>query len=115
MGVSGHSLDTVYDYLSSKEIKPNYPDSYTKNQKNTLRKYANKFVVEGINLYYYKTPQTTRILAVRSQKDRDKLFYECHTAPAGGHLGRDKTVQKIGDRFYWPGQYLEIADKVSLI
>ena len=31
------------------------------------------------------------------------VIQECHADPAGGHLGRNKTIQKIKDRYYWPG------------
>ena len=42
-----------------------------------------------------------------------------HSVPMAGHLGRDKTTQRILQRFYWPSvrhdvaEYCEVCQKVS--
>ena len=33
-----------------------------------------------------------------------------HTIPLAGHLGKDKTAQRILQRFYWPTIYKDVAD-----
>ena len=33
---------------------------------------------------------------------RQQLMYEAHDAPLSGHLGRDKTVERLSRAFYWP-------------
>ena len=33
-----------------------------------------------------------------------------HTIPLAGHLGKDKTVQRILHRFYWPSVYKDVAE-----
>ena len=30
------------------------------------------------------------------------ILHQLHKAPAGGHLGEDKTLHKLRERFYWP-------------
>jgi hypothetical protein len=32
-----------------------------------------------------------------------RILQECHDAPTGGHLGKDKTLEQVKRRFYWPG------------
>jgi len=33
-----------------------------------------------------------------------------HEGLAGGHLGQDKTLHRLKERFYWPGQYNDVRD-----
>jgi hypothetical protein len=48
---------------------------------------------------------------VRSDEERKKILEACHrglgstseSQSLGGHLGRDKTLDKITARFYWRG------------
>ena len=46
------------------------------------------------------------VLPKRYRKDVLKL---AHDLPAAGHLGRDKTIQRIIRRFYWPTMFRDIA------
>ena len=39
---------------------------------------------------------------------RKQVMAMAHDIPFAGHMGRDKTVQRILDRFYWPGVYSEV-------
>ena len=34
---------------------------------------------------------------------RTKIMTELHNSRISGHLGRDRTLQSIKHRFYWPG------------
>ena len=39
---------------------------------------------------------------------REEIMQELHAGPLEGHLGVDKTVAKIKERFYWPGMYRDV-------
>ena len=41
------------------------------------------------------------------------MLHECHDAPTGGHLGKDKTIEQVKRRFYWPGMDAEIQQYVT--
>ena len=32
-----------------------------------------------------------------------RIMQECHDSSLGGHLGKDKTIEQVKRRFYWPG------------
>lgn len=36
---------------------------------------------------------------------RMEVLEELHGRISGGHLGEDKTLQKLKQRFYWPGHW----------
>ena len=42
------------------------------------------------------------------QSLREEIIQEFHSGALEGHLGVDKTVAKIKDRFYWPGMYEDV-------
>jgi hypothetical protein len=44
----------------------------------------------------------TRLYVPAGSDLRDKLLYEAHDAPLSGHLGRDKTCDRLTRVFYWP-------------
>jgi transposase InsO family protein len=45
---------------------------------------------------------------------RREVMYACHEhMVSGGHLGRDRTVQKIQQRYYWPGMTADVERWVA--
>ena len=40
---------------------------------------------------------------------RESVMKIAHSVPMAGHLGRDKTVQRILQRFYWPSVHQDVA------
>ena len=34
---------------------------------------------------------------------KTEILHECHDTPLSGHLGKDKTMEQVKRRFYWPG------------
>jgi len=41
---------------------------------------------------------------------RSEVLKQCHDGAAGGHLGVDKTLSKVRQRYYWPGMRDDIRD-----
>ena len=60
---------------------------------------------------YYK--DTTRLYIPNDLALKTRILQECHDAAAAGHLGKDKTVEQVTRRFYWPRMYEEIGQYVS--
>jgi hypothetical protein len=42
-----------------------------------------------------------------------RIMHECHDAPTGGHLGKEKTIEQVKRRFYWPGMDATIQRYVT--
>ncbi|KAL5475730.1 hypothetical protein EMCRGX_G025580 [Ephydatia muelleri] len=43
-------------------------------------------------------------------KLRSQVLKEIHEGAMGGHLGEEKTLQKLKDRFYWPGHWKSVQE-----
>ncbi len=44
---------------------------------------------------------------------RTRLMHECHDTPLAGHVGKDKTIEQVKRRFYWPGMDSDITRYVT--
>jgi RNase H-like domain found in reverse transcriptase/Reverse transcriptase (RNA-dependent DNA polymerase)/Integrase zinc binding domain/Chromo (CHRromatin Organisation MOdifier) domain/Retroviral aspartyl protease/Integrase core domain len=44
---------------------------------------------------------------------RTRLMQECHDTPISGHLGKDKTIEQVKRRVYWPGMDADITRYVT--
>ena len=41
------------------------------------------------------------------------LIYWCHDVKEAGHMGRDRTIAKIKERFFWPTVYRDVSNYIS--
>ncbi|KAK3086157.1 hypothetical protein FSP39_014434 [Pinctada imbricata] len=53
--------------------------------------------------WYTKHGKIDRVQVVVPQSFRVTVLQQCHDAPSGGHLGRQRTLMKVKQKFYWPG------------
>lgn len=116
-------LQEIEDYLR----RGKYPDDIQKKDKpNFRRRCRNNFKFEGGILYYKKCSGKKAAtisgqfpgasewrVCVRSEEDKRRILESCHGGTAGGHFGRDKTLEKICSRFHWRNMVEEIREYVK--
>ena len=92
-------------------------EGFTKQDKITLRKFAKKFEYDSKleSLFYVAKEKDGTALRrlVITEEEKARVFEECHSAPFSGHAGRDNTLRKIKERFYWPDYYKDTIEMVS--
>lgn len=70
----------------------------------------------GTRTLYYKSP-TAAVWqkVITSEEERDKILYNCHSAPFAGHSGINATTEKISHRYYWQGIKEDVKKYVRFI
>ena len=68
---------------------------------NSLKFRTVPFIV-GLRNYYK--------LLVVSESIHSEVLNQLHEAPAGGLLGEDKTLNKLREHFYWPGNQKDVKN-----
>ena len=43
---------------------------------------------------------------------RERVMYDTHCAPSSGHLGIDKTYDRVAREYYWKGMYYDVNNFV---
>ena len=104
--------DGQYAAISGYLEHRTYPAGFTKSQKFILRRSCKNYKLLQGKLYYKEQIEDgtdcDRLVVKRSEADR--IFLECHLT-AGGHRGRDATLGKVKERYYWPNFYKEIEER----
>ena len=57
------------------------------------------------------TSKRARLQLVLSTEFRHKTMAECHDQ--SGHLGQDRVLELLRDRFYWPGMHTDVASYIN--
>jgi len=73
------------------------------------------FCIDG-ELFYIRhkgTDKQLKVKVVRGAAEADSIFKEFHASEAGGHSGKEKTINAISSRYYWPGMSVDIENWVS--
>ena len=52
-------------------------------------------------------------LYIKDAKTRKEIINGCHIGLAGNHEGRDRTLAKIAQRYFWPGLSKDVRSWVS--
>ena len=105
--VAKYSCSAIFEYFTNVL----YPSDVSKEYKRGLQKRAAFFSVEAGHLYYVgvKTKQRPRMV-IEKEEDQLKIVKTVHEE---GHLGRDKTLAQISDRYYRPELYNQVCSYVS--
>ena len=106
--------DTIAKVMQAKEQDVRPPDDSTKCYSTHTRKLFQLWdqleIRQGILFRIFHSPDdgsTTRQLVVPLSL-QSEILELIHAGPGGGHLGQEKTLQKLKDRFYWPGHYNDV-------
>ena len=92
-----------------------YPDGFDKQAKSILRRLCKKYAFdeEKNTLFYLEKKDGSTVKRIVIQEDEKlRVFQECHLANFAGHVGRDNTLRKIKDRYYWPEYYKDTLEMV---
>jgi hypothetical protein len=107
--VCSYPYSDIISYLTS----GTYPTGTEKEARNSLRKRSKFFVMDAGHLHYVggKVKKKPR-LVVQAKKEQVRLIKTIHDT---AHLGRDKTLSVLNERYYWPDMYSQVCTYVSIM
>ena len=95
-----------------------YPSDFSKHDKTVLRKFSKKIVYDerAGSLFYLDKARdgTVNRRLVIQEDEKKKVFDKCHSSSFAGHVGRDNTIKKIREQYYWPDYYKDTVEMVRL-
>ncbi|CAF3847361.1 unnamed protein product [Rotaria sp. Silwood1] len=91
-------------------IQAQQNDEYAKKIINNIKNYKNYIMKNNLLMRRQKTP-----VPYVPQGDFRKTILQIYhdTAANGAHFGRDKTVHKIKQRYFWPSMYKDINNYIK--
>lgn len=79
-------------------------------ERERVRKMAGRYAIKGNKLYYRDSDGGLKLCLGR--KDIKDVLREFHDGTIGGHFGRDITVGRIRQMFWWPTIWRDVAEHV---
>ena len=78
---------------------------------------AHDFFIDEENVLYKlnapdKPYKTAKLLVIPSSL-KHEIVTACHDHPLAGHMGLEKTLNKIRDRYWWPHIYKEVKEYIA--
>ena len=95
-----------------------YPPGFTKQEKLVLRIFSKKFKYDQQkdSLFYInkqKNGSTLKRLVIK-EDEKSRVFEKYHSADFFGHAGRDNTLEKVKQRYYWPDYNKDTVEMVRI-
>lgn len=69
-------------------------------------------IQDGVLFRQWESPDGSRIVyqLVMPKSERKNVLRDLHEGVAGGHLGEAKVLEKLKERFYWPGHVRDMKN-----
>ncbi|CAF0897104.1 unnamed protein product [Adineta steineri] len=85
-------------------------DEYTQNIINNIKKYKKYFISNDL-LMHRSNPPVPYVPHGELRRTILRIYHD--TAANGAHFGRDKTLYKIKQRYFWPSMYKDIDNYIK--
>ena len=102
-----------YQNLMNYLLYHQYPAKFTNQQKQKLARQSVQFIVENNYLFRKNRKNFDKPLRVITLPDREKILYNLHSSPLGGHFGINKTIEKAKELYYWPTMQTDIRNYIE--
>ena len=107
------SIDVV-NITQEKLIASQKVDSFWKGIRESLdsNPFGKYILVQDLLCYRLRTPYGNKYVPCVPREFVQDIMFLCHDVNEAGHLGRNRMMDKIKDRFYWPGMVRDISNYV---
>jgi len=99
----------IYELIKQAEQEKLYKinvEKFENDERRTLYLQWDRLRISGHNLYreWYDENDNIKLQFIVPKKHREFILKQAHSSVLSGHLGFDKTLEKVQSRCYWPGQ-----------
>ena len=124
--IVGYSLEEMHQLqvndpvvgkiLQAKDTGQKPTVEYAKSQGLEYRRLSQQWdqlrIQDGLLWRHYAQPNQNldRLQLVAPKQLRSQIIEELHQGIEGGHLGHEKTLGRLKERFYWPGHYTDVKN-----
>ena len=106
-------IKLIFDHVSHKTT-PNAQDKHSEFTLALLEEY-DSLIIKGKNLYRQIRDEYDRTIDqfVLSESHIDTILHNLHDSAFSGHLGQNKTLQRVEERFFFPNMKARINKYVQ--
>lgn len=97
--VAVYAAALLQDVLEHRQQDAAYQELHEKAQS---RSAPESVIIGADDLLYWRPPDADHSRLYVPEGLRERILFEAHDPPVMGHLGMDKTLERVSRRFYWP-------------
>ena len=107
------AIHQITDHIQNKTIKHLKIQGDMPSDLKALIRLKKQLILKQGVLYRKVTPTDAkpRLQLILPPSHRNKAIEGCHDQV--GHLGQDRVLELLRDRFYWPGMYIDVASYLN--
>ena len=108
--------ECIGQLLRAKETNMQPSTNFAKSQPiafgRLLQQWEQLVIVSGVlyRQFIHPSSDLNYLQLIVPERLKAEILQNLHEGIAGGHLGQDKTLHRLKERFYWPGHYNDVRD-----
>ena len=107
-------LKSILEWKEKSNVRPKWPavSSCSPTTKHYWSQWKNLKMINGVLHRLWESPSGNHVVPqlVLPKTMRKEVFAQLHSTPTAGHLGVNKTSDRIRQRFYWPHCLQDVKD-----
>ena len=100
--------ELLYNNLLIYLTTEKYPDNFDQTQQNKLKTQSKHYQVQHELLYKKNRNNTNDLIRVLRKFEVGPALYMFHNDPTTAHTSKEKMMEKLKKRFYWPQMFDDI-------
>ena len=106
--------ECIGQLLRAKETNMQPSTNFAKSQpiafRRLLQQWEQLVIVSGVlyRQFIHPSSDLNYLQLIVPERLKAEILQNLHEGIAGGHLGQDKTLHRLKERFYWPGHYNDV-------
>src|ERR1700716_3692640 len=93
--------NNLVQYLSTQQ----YPDNFSIEQQTQLQKQSTNFELITNLLYKKNKRNSTLRTRVIQKQELSSILYMFHNDPTAAHASKERMLDKVKSRYYWPQMF----------